>query len=112
MRKIKAHILDASCEYDPEYDYEVMPQEFRIGNSRANYWADNAAQQASVFGSIEKPYGFINALGWKVRKRLLAVCMDCIPKSKYDKQAPPPRMTKIEALESRGHIIVDTGKRL
>ena len=83
VHKVKAHTLDTPIKCDPEYGYDVMPHEIRIGNSRADFWADHAAEIASVYGRTPKPYGLIDALGWNVRKRLLAVCIEFIQKGKY-----------------------------
>ena len=49
--KIKSHTLETG-EYDPEYDSDVMPHEHRIGNSKADYWIDLAAKQASVVWAL------------------------------------------------------------
>ena len=89
-----------------------MPHDIRIGNSRADAWADHAADIASVFRRTPKPYGLIDAMGWKVRKRLLAVCMDYIQKSKVQKEPPPPIPSKMQTLENLGHIIVEGHNRL
>ena len=78
MHKVKAHTLDTPIKWDPEYGYDVMPQDIRIGNSRADFWADHAADIASVFGRTPTPYGLIDAMVWNVRKRLLAVCTEFI----------------------------------
>ena len=110
--KVKAHTLDTPIKCDPEYGYDVMPQEIRIGNSRADYWADHAAEIASVYGRTPKPYGLIDALGWNVRKRLLAVCIEFIQKGKYQKVPRPPKPSKMQTLEDLGHIIFEGNNKL
>ena len=102
MHKVKAHTLDAPIEWDPEYGYDVMPHDIRVGNSRADAWADHAAEQASVFGRTPRPYGLIDALGWNVRKRHLAVCMEYIQRSRVIKEPPPPTPTKMQTLRIGG----------
>ena len=112
VHKVKAHTLDTPIKCDPEYGYDVMPHEIRIGNSRADYWADHAAEIASVYGRTPKPYGLIDALGWNVRKRLLAVCIEFIQKSKYQKVPRPPMPSKMQTLEDLGHIIFEGNNKL
>ena len=47
-----------------------------------------------------------------MRKRLLAVCMDFIQKSKYQKIPRPPMPSKMQTLENLGHIIIEGNNRL
>ena len=65
-----------------------------------------------MHGRTPRPYGLIDAMGWNVRKRLLAVCMDYIQRSKIDKEPPPPTPTKMQTLENLVHIIVESKNRL
>ena len=73
-------------EYDPEYDCNTMPHEHRL-YSRAVHWADLTAKEASVGCAHVSTTGFNDALGWLVRKMMLAVCMNFQPQSDKKKNS-------------------------
>ena len=51
-------------------------------------------------------------MGWNVRKRLLAVCINYTQSSRVEKVPPPPTPSKMQTLENLGHIIIEGHNRL
>ena len=81
-----------------------MPMEYRIGNSRADRWADYAASLAACGEDHRLNVSLQDAGGWLIRKRFLCICQHFLTKS--PKREPNPRVGRADRcgmLDRLGH---------
>ena len=67
VQKIKSHTLEQDFNEHP-IDLEEMPMEHRIGNSRADRWADYAASTVACSEDHRNNVALQDAGGWLIRK--------------------------------------------
>ena len=87
VQKIKSHTLEKDLNEYP-LDLDEMPMEHRIGNSRADRWADYAASLVACGEDHRNNVAFQDAGGWLIRKRFICICQHFLTKGPH---VTPPR---------------------
>ena len=104
VHKIKSHTLEKDFNEHP-IDLDEMPMQHRIGNSRADRWADAAAEIVQCDDGIRRNVSFADAQAWIIRRRLLCICQNFLLKHKKEEDSAPKRhrINRVAILNEKGH---------
>ena len=103
VQKIKSHTLEQDLNEYP-LDLDEMPMEHRIGNSRADRWADYAASLVACGDDHRNNVALQDAGGWLIRKRFITICQHFLTKA--PKKEPPAKRVRADRcgmLDNLGH---------
>ena len=103
VHEIKSHTLEKDFNEFP-IDLDDMPMEHRESNSRADRWADAAAEIIQCDDDIRRNVSFADAQAWIIRRRLMCICQNFLPKHKKTEVRPTrSRIDRIAILNQKGH---------
>ena len=90
-----------------------MPMEHRIGNSRADRWADYAASLVACGEDHRNNVALQDAGGWLIRKRFICICQHFLTKA--PKKDPPIKRVRTDRcgmLDNLGHQTTAEGHNI